>query len=189
MIHSSFTKCLKLPSSHATPLLPSLFPPATAPHPIHSVLPLIISRELVICITNYSFALSDVEESAKFFPPCSPFHSVKSRTLRMCSLSLRVSVLLSPLCARAACVRASADWVPPVHQVCDSGELCVLRRKWFLVFISFVLTLFDLYGFWSLFDLSLFDLYGVGTACCSVFIMAPCFVSLSEFPISWILKS
>lgn len=56
-------------------------------------------------------------------------------------------MLLYPLCA-GACLRASL-LVPLIHQLCDSGGLCVLRRKWFLVFISFVLTLFDLCGFWS----------------------------------------
>lgn len=99
-----------------------------------------------------------------------------------CEVPLGVAQYSSFLCVHAlrACGRVQSEQLPIKF---DFGQPCVLRRKWFLVFISFVLTLFDLYGFWSLFDLSLFDLHALGTPACSVFLLAPCFVLLSEFPI------
>lgn len=95
----------------------------------------------------------------KTFPPCSPF--LRGVEQSACEVRLCLSTARSLHCVHAlpACVRQQSEHLPIKF---GSGEPCVLWRKWFLVFIAFVLTLFDLYGFWSLFDLSLFDLHGLG---------------------------
>lgn len=108
-------------------------------------------------------------------------------------MSPRVSKPFSPLCAgESACICHQSECLPFTKFVIMKISVCwknlCTKEKIVSGVFSFVLTLFDLYGFWSLFDLSLFDLYGLGTACCSVFLTAPSFVELSEFPISGISK-
>lgn len=127
LIHSGFTECLKLFSQTTPP--PWLIPPSTLPHTPFIQSAFDCSKRLVVCNTNSNFAPSDVQRSAKNDSPCSPFHYVESRTVQMESLSLRVSMLLSPLCARASAERErERECVPRVHQVCDSGELCAEEK-------------------------------------------------------------
>lgn len=106
------------------PPLPSLSPPTPSPSPHSFSLPLIVPRELVVCRTNYSFALSHVGESSNVFPPCSPFHSVNFTDVRF--------VPEGPRACSGHCVHelpASAERGPPFDQVCDPGELWCAGEK------------------------------------------------------------
>lgn len=74
--------------------------------------------------------------------------------VQMESLSLRVSMLLSPLCARA-----SAERVPRVHQVCDSGELLCAEEK--MVSGPYVICLYLIYMVSGLYLICLYLIYMV----------------------------
>lgn len=68
LIHLSFSQYPKL-FSHAFSFPGSLSPNYSAPYPIHSVLALVLSREVVVCSMNFiRLALSDLEQSVNFPP-------------------------------------------------------------------------------------------------------------------------
>lgn len=163
-----------------------------APHPIHSVLSLIVLRELVVCNTTVLLCL--MWKKVWRFSHSTLLSTMWREDLYRGKVCLRGFPSLSLHCVLESLLvlvtRVSASPSPSLwlwKSLCAGKNLCTKEKIVSGVFL-FVLTLFDLYGFWSLFDLSLFDLYGLGTACCSVFLTAPSFVELSEFPISGISK-
>lgn len=151
------------------PLIPPSFPygPCPTPHSFSSAFDCIKG---ISSLQHYSFALSGVEESVEIFSLYPSFHYVERRPLQRWSLSPRVSKLFSPLCA-GVCLYLSPEWVPPLHQVCDYGKLCVLEKcmywgensfwglfhlswLWFLVLIWFVFIWFIWFRNCLLFSIS-----------------------------------
>ena len=149
------------------PLLPSLLPPSHCPSP-HSFSSAFDYIERISSLP-YQLQFCSVWCGRKWgnFPTVLSFPS-GSRRVRMWSLSLSVSVLLAPLCARAACVRASAEWAPP-DQVWFWGTLCAGENMvsglyficldfiwfiWFLVLIWFAFIWFTWFRSSLLFSIS-----------------------------------
>lgn len=104
--------------------------------------------------------LCDVEESGGNFPTVLSFPS-GSRRVRMWSLSRSVSVLLAPLCARAACVvRQQSEHLP--IQVWFWGTLRAEGEKMVSGLYFICLDFYLIYMvFWSYLICLLFDLHGL----------------------------
>lgn len=141
LFHSIFTKWLSYNALSSSLPVSSIHP---APNVIHSILPLIVSRELEACSTNYGLWRKVGKIS---------HHTLLSIMCRYTDVKFVsgfsgffLHCVWAPTCV-------PAEWVPPL-QVCDSGKLCAKEKIvsglyficlyfiWFIWFLALILFVF-----------------------------------------------